>query len=127
MNDFKPESYPSLSPYLIVRDARELGTFLEGVFEASTLREHTRKDGSVMHVEYRIDDSVVMIGEAPGDWEPQPAHLHVYVSDAKAIYERALSLGAKDVQPPEKKPDGDVRGGFKGPAGNTWWVATSGT
>ncbi|TXD33587.1 VOC family protein [Lujinxingia vulgaris] len=124
MSMFKPESYPSLSPYLIVGDAREVGRFLEAVFGATVLREHTRDDGSVMHVEYRIDDSVVMMGEAQGEWESQPAHLHVYVADAMATYERALAAGAEGVQAPAKKPDGDVRGGFKGPAGNTWWVAT---
>ncbi|TXD33084.1 VOC family protein [Lujinxingia vulgaris] len=124
MSMFKPESYPSLSPYLIVADAREVGRFLETVFDATILREHTREDGSVMHVEYRIDDSVVMMGEAQGDWASQPTHLHVYVPDAMAVYERALASGAEGVQPPEKKPDGDMRGGFKGPGGNTWWVAT---
>ncbi len=67
MNDWKPAGYPSLSPYLICDDAPALITFLQQAFDGKLLRRFDRPDGSLMHAEVRIDDSVLMIGGAATD------------------------------------------------------------
>lgn len=122
---WKPDGYPEVSPYLVVKDARGTIDFLEQVFGATPLRRYDMPDGSIMHAEVRIGQSVVMMGEAGGEWEPVPAFLHVYVEDVDAAYRRGLEHGAEPVQEPEQKGDDpDRRGGFRGPGGNTWWVAT---
>ena len=122
---WKPEEYPDVSPYLVVSDARSTMRFLEQVFDASELRRYDADDGRIIHIELRIGDSVVMMGEAAGEWEPVPALLHVYVPDVDDVYRRALELGAEPVQEPQvREGDPDRRGGFRGPGGNTWWVAT---
>src|SRR5690554_3855769 len=122
---WKPEGYPSLSPYLVVDDANEVVRFLEKVFAAKELRRHDRPDGSVMHVEVGFDSNVVMIGKSMTGWPAVPTHLHVYVQDVDALYQKALEAGGEAVQEPQKKEgDEDKRGAFKGPGGNTWWVAT---
>lgn len=122
---WKPEGYPQVSPYLVVAGAQTTIDFLEQLFAATQLRRYDAPDGGVLHAELRIGDSVVMIGDAGGDWRPVPAFLHVYVEDADAVYRRALELGAEAVQEPERKgKDPDRRGGFRDPGGNTWWVAT---
>jgi uncharacterized glyoxalase superfamily protein PhnB len=78
-----------------------------------------------MHAEVRVDDTVVMIGEAGEDWPPVPCHIHLYVPDAAATYERAIDNGAASVQPPTRKSgDPDRRGGVRDPGGNTWWFST---
>lgn len=46
-----------------------------------------------MHAEVRIDDTVVMMGEATGDCPVQPAHLHIYVPDVDATFARAVECG----------------------------------
>src|SRR5690554_3343497 len=121
---WKPEGYPSLSPYLVVDDANAVVNFLEKVFAGKELRRHDRPDGSVMHVEVGFDSNVVMIGESMSGWDALPMHLHVYVKDVDAMYKNALAHGAEAVQEPQKKEsDDDKHGGFKGPGGNTWWVA----
>ena len=121
----KPPGYSTVSPYLIVAGAQAVIEFLQRVFGAEQLRLYDLPDGSIMHAEVRIGDTVVMLGDAGGSWPAVPAHLHVYVDDVDAIYRRALENGGIPVQPPQRKgQDPDRRGGFKDPAGNTWWVAT---
>ena len=85
------------------------------------LRRFDNSDGSVMHAEVQIDDTVVMIADTD---QPFPVWLHVYVPDVDAAYQRALKAGGVYVQEPVQKDEPDRRGGVKDPAGNTWWLAT---
>jgi len=125
MTLWKPSGYPALSPYLITRDAQGVIDFLQAALGATPLRRYERPDGSIMHAEVRIDDSVVMIGGAGDDWPPQPAHLHVYVPDVDRAYAAALEAGGITVQEPTRKEgDPDRRGGVRDSGGNTWWLAT---
>lgn len=122
---WKPEGYPQVSPYLVVIDAEKTMAFLKEVFGATSLRRYDTPEGEVMHAELRIGESVVMIGEAGGEWKPAPAFLHVYVPDVDDTYNRALKAGGQGVQEPQRRGDDpDRRGGFRDPGGNTWWVAT---
>lgn len=122
---WKPEGYTSVSPYLMVVDAREQIDFLTAVLDAEPLRSFPRPDGSIMHAEVRIDDTVVMMGEATGDWPVQATHLHIYVPDVDTTFARAVERGAEVVEAPAQKPnDPDRRGGVRGPSGHTWWFST---
>lgn len=118
---YKPEGYTSAAPYLMVRDARHTIDFLKAVFNAEELRSAASASGGVMHAEMRIDDTVIMMGEA-GDGEP--AHVHVYVADVDAAFAWALEAGGKSVQEPMSKGDGDRRSGVADPNGIVWWIAT---
>jgi PhnB protein len=121
----KPSGYSTVSPYLIAAGAQGVIDFLKRTFEAEELRRYDLPDGSIMHAEIRIGDTVVMLGDAGENWPAVPAHLHVYVDDVDAIYRRALEAGGVPVQSPVRKgQDPDRRGGVKDPAGNTWWIAT---
>jgi PhnB protein len=121
----RPEGYNSVSPYLVVDGARRVIRFLEQAFGAVPLRRFDGPDGSVMHAEVRIDDTVVMMGEAGGDWPAVPSHVHVYLPDVDAAWRRALDAGGVPVQEPTRREgDPDRRGGVKDPAGNTWWIST---
>jgi uncharacterized glyoxalase superfamily protein PhnB len=122
---WKPQDYSSVSPYLITRDAAGVISFLTSVLGATPLRRYEMDDGSIMHAEVRVDDTVVMLGEAGAEWPAQPSHVHVYVSDVDEVYARALAAGAEAVQAPRRREgDPDRRGGVKDPGGNTWWFAT---
>lgn len=124
MNDWKPSAYPSVSPYLICHEPERLIDFLISVFDASLVRRFDRPDGSLMHAEIRIDDSIVMIGGGATEYLSAQVHLHVYLVDAQAVYYRAIASGAEPVQPPVRKSaEDDLRGGFRDPAGHVWWVA----
>jgi PhnB protein len=122
---WKPSGYTSVAPYLITRNAARVVDFLSEALGAVPLRRFDMPDGSVMHAEVRIDDTVVMLGEAGGDWAAAPSHVHVYVSDVDASYALALRAGGVAVQAPtQREGDPDRRGGVKDPGGNTWWLST---
>ncbi|MCB0154778.1 MAG: VOC family protein, partial [Anaerolineae bacterium] len=121
---YKPETYNSVSPYLIVDGASATIDFLKTVFDAVELRRFPSDGGHVMHAEVRLDDTVVMIADAAEGWPAMPAHVHIYVPDVDATYQRALAVGAASVQAPVKKDDADKRGGVKDAGGTTWWLAT---
>jgi len=121
---YKPDDYPSVSPYLTASDAQALVDFVVTTFGARVLRRFEREDGSIQHAELRIGDSVVMLGQAVEGWPPVPAHLHVYVPDVDATYAKALGNGAESVQEPTQRGDPDRRSGVKDPVGNTWWIST---
>ncbi|AXI46622.1 hypothetical protein C1J03_11685 [Sulfitobacter sp. SK012] len=117
---YKPEGYTSLAPYLIVPNAEAVLNFVEAVFNAKLLRIIHRPDGGIMHAEARIDDTVLMVGEMPDG--PQ-THLHVYVSDPKACFSRAIEAGATVVQPLDGQTEDDLRGGLRDSFGTVWWIA----
>jgi uncharacterized glyoxalase superfamily protein PhnB len=120
---YKPAGSPTVSPYLVVEDAQAALDFIEAVFGVEPPQVFRRDDGSIMHAEARIEDSVVMIGQMPGGPD---AHVHVYVHDADAVFQRAIDAGGTVVQPVELKPEGDRRGGVRDSNGTTWWLSTTG-
>jgi PhnB protein len=122
---YKPSNYPSVSVYIMAEGAQRVVDFLATVFDAKPGRRTDTPDGSIMHAEVMVDDTVVMIADAGGDFPAFPVWLHVYVPDVDATYQRALAAGAEAVQAPTQNPgEVDRRGGVKDPAGNTWWIAT---
>lgn len=121
---YKPEGYTSVAPYLVVDGAVRTINFLTRVFGATELRRYPTPDGRILHAEIRIGDTVVMVADGNAGWPPIGAHVHVYVPDVDATYQRALQAGAMSVQEPKKKDDADRRGGVKDAGGTTWWIAT---
>ena len=122
---WKPERYSSVSPYIMVAGAQRMIDFSKRAFGATELRRYDMPDGSIMHAEVRIDDSVIMLADAGGTWPAFPIWLHVYVADVDAVYRNALAAGGVSVQEPQQREgDPDRRGGVKDPAGNTWWIST---
>jgi PhnB protein len=123
-DQYKPEGYTSVAPYLIVDGAERTIEFARRAFDALELRRFPAQNGAIMHAEIRIDDTVVMLADGGPGWPPVPAHVHVYVRDVDDTYRRALAAGATPVQEPVKKDDDDKRGGVKDAGGTTWWIAT---
>jgi PhnB protein len=121
----KPAGYSSVSPYLVVAGAQGVIDFLKQVFDATERRRYDMPDGTIMHAEVQVDDTVVMIADGGGAWPPFASWLHVYVPDVDATYRRALEAGGGSVQEPQQRDgDPDRRCGVKDPGGNTWWIAT---
>ena len=122
----KPEGYSTVSPYLVVTDAPAIIDFMKEAFGATELRLYENPDGSVMHAEVLIDDTVIMLGEGGEDWPPFSSLLHVYVDDVDKVFQRALDAGAEALQEPEQQPeDPDRRGSVQDPSGNIWSIATT--
>ena len=122
---YKPENYNSVSPYYVVDGAQELIDLLLEIFDGEQLRKYTLPDGRILHAEIRIDDSVLMFGNASDEFPPNQLVTHVYVEDVDSTFQRAVELGCASLQEPkERDGDPDRRGTFRDPKGNVWSVGT---
>jgi PhnB protein len=119
-----PEGYHTVTPYLVVPRVAELIDFLKQAFGAEEMFRMPRPDGAIAHAEVRIGDSMVMMGEPMGEFQPMPAMIHLYVDDADAMYRRAVDAGATSVREPTDQFYGDRSAGVKDQAGNQWFIAT---
>lgn len=123
--EFKPENYNSASPYFIVTGAQKFIDLLKDIFDAKELRRYDRPDGTIMHAEIRIDDSVLMLGDSSDKFPPVPLVMHVYVPDVDETFKRAIGKGCEPVEQPKVRDgDPDKRATFKDFAGNMWSVGT---
>ncbi|MDE2293208.1 MAG: VOC family protein [Elusimicrobia bacterium] len=126
-----PEGYHTLTPTLVVKDARRALEFYEKAFGAERLGVAEMPDGRVGHAEVRIGDSRLMLNdEFPemGATAPEPGRaassVWVYVEDADAFFARATAAGAKVLMPLGDQFWGDRMGALEDPFGHRWSVAT---
>lgn len=123
--DFKPTNYNSVSPYFIVNGAQKFIDLMKEIFDARELRRYDRPDGTIMHAEIRIDDSVIMLGDSSDIFPPVSLVLHVYVPNVDKTFEKAIKAGCEIVeQPKQQEGDPDRRATFKDFAGNMWSVGS---
>jgi uncharacterized glyoxalase superfamily protein PhnB len=123
--NYKPSGYNSISPYFVVNGAQKMIDFLKKLFNANELRRYDAADGTIMHVEVQIDDSVIMLGDSSEEFPPNSLLIHVYVSNVDEVFNKAIELGCISLEAPrEREGDPDRRGTFKDFAGNVWSIAT---
>jgi len=118
------EGFHTVTPYLLVKEVVRLLSFLPAAFDAEVVTRETRPDGTIMHAEVRVGDSMVMMGEASDDFKPMPSSIYLYVTDCDAVYAQALQAGGASIFPVMNLPSGERYGGVRDPCGNIWWVAT---
>jgi PhnB protein len=119
-----PARRQGLVPYLQVRGADQLISFMRQAFGGEELRRETLPDGSVCHAEVRIGDAEISMAEATDEYPPTQTSLHLYVEDADTAYSRALRAGATSEYAPVDQPYGDREAGVKDQFGNSWYIAT---
>ncbi|MCE9596162.1 MAG: VOC family protein [Planctomycetes bacterium] len=127
-----PDGYHTLTPYLIVHDAKAALAFYERAFDAVELFRMPAPDGRIGHAEIRIGDSRVMLADeypeigakSPRAYGGSPVRLMIYVTDCDAVFVRAVAAGAKVVRPLADQFYGDRTGGVDDPFGHQWFIAT---
>jgi PhnB protein len=119
-----PDGYHAITPYLVATGIPRLIEFLKDAFGAREMRRSARPDGTVMHAEVSIADSVLMMADATDQYPPRPSTLHFYVADTDAVYQRAVQAGAKSFMEPMDQIYGDRMAGIIDPSGNQWFFAT---
>ena len=117
-------TYRTLTPYLVVPDADAEMHFLTTAFGATEVSCQRNGDGTVMHAELKVGDSLVMLGQSSGQWKALSAALYLWVPDVDAVYARALESGATSQSAPEDKPYGHRNAGVVDRNGITWWIAS---
>ena len=119
-----PERYHTVTPDLVVSDIAQLIDYLKQAFDAKVKHRLEAPDQSVMHVEVRIGDSAILIGQAQDGRPAMPGTTHLYVEDVDVVYEQALRAGGESLGKPRGEINDDRKAGVKDPLGNQWWIVT---
>lgn len=122
---FKPTGYNSASPYFIVNGAQKFIEQMAAIFDAKELRRFNRPDGTIMHAEIKIDDSVIMLSDATEAYPAMITVMHVYVPNVDDVFKKVVDAGCDIVEKPKQNDgDPDKRATFKDIAGNIWSIGT---
>ena len=122
---FRRANFPNIAPYFLVRGAPQFIDFLVAAFDGTERIRVARPDGSVMHAEVAIGNSVIELGDANEQYPQRAMATHLYVPDADAAYASAIRAGATPVYAPtDDHPSGDRWGEARDLFGNTWYIAT---
>jgi PhnB protein len=127
-----PEGYHTVTPYLSVRDAAHALDFYKQAFGAKEVMRMNGPEGKVSHAEIKIGDSIVMVSEENSSNElrsPQALNgstvsIFLYLDDVDPVFKKAISAGAKEVQPLADQFWGDRYGRLRDPFGHSWSLAT---
>src|SRR5947199_9288618 len=115
------ETYRTVTPYLVVRDADAELRFLAAAFGATEQLCHRNADNSVMHAEIRVGDSLIMLGQARDSAKARPASLYVWIPNVDEVYAKALAAGPPAQSAPEDKPYVHRNPGVADPRRIPWW------
>jgi PhnB protein len=127
-----PDNYHALTPNLVCRNAAKAIEFYKTVFGATEIMRMPGPDGTIMHAELKIGDSILFLGEpmtktvavAPEPGAINLMSIYVYVEDVDAVFNRAVAAGARVDMPLQDMFWGDRSGRLTDPFGQQWGVAT---
>jgi PhnB protein len=128
-----PAGYHSVTPYLTVNDGARALDFYQRAFGARETERMPGPGGKIMHAEFRIGDSIVMLSDefpgmstakAPTSLGGTTGSLMLYVPDVDAAFKRAVDAGCTALMPPTDMFWGDRFGKLRDPFGNEWGMAT---
>jgi PhnB protein len=133
MNQAKiPRDYHTITPYLIVKGGESAVEFYKKAFGAEERGHMKTPDGKTAHAELKIGDSVFMLSDefpemkslSPNSIGGTAVSMYLYVEDVDATFEKALSAGAKVLDPVMDQFWGDPHGRLQDPFGHHWNIAT---
>jgi uncharacterized glyoxalase superfamily protein PhnB len=125
-----PKGFSTITPQLVLDNAAQTMEWYVKALGAKEVSRSLGPDGKVMHAELWIGNSPFMVNDAMmGSKGPQalggsPASFWIYVDDADALFNRAVSAGAKVQMPMADQFWGDGAGSVADPGGYSWWIAT---
>jgi PhnB protein len=127
-----PKGYHSITPYLVVKDAKKAIDYYKRAFGAQEIMQMDGPEGKIAHAEIKIGDSMLMLSdEMPGSGNRSPASLGgspvgimLYVENVDNVFKQAVTAGAKADQQPTDMFWGDRYGKLTDPFGHTWSLAT---
>ena len=120
-----PEGFHTVTPYIVVDGAEKIIRFMKEAFGAEPVFEPMMQpDGKVMHAEFKIGNSIVMISDSSERAQATSSMLYLYVPNVDAVYQKALKAGGTSVMEPADMFYGDRSGGVTDPAGNHWHIGT---
>ena len=128
-----PEGFHTVTPHLVVSDAKRALEFYQKAFGAQVLHVAPAPGDKVMHAALKIGDSIIMLNDefpeyggphAPSVTSPSVDTLHIYIENVDAAFDRAVSAGATVKMPLMDQFWGDRYGQVMDPFGHRWSLAT---
>ena len=128
-----PDGYSTVTPTLTVREAAQAIEFYKKAFDAQEIFRFPSPDGkTIMHAEIKIGNSIIMINDefpqmncrSPQSIGGTGSSIFLYVNDADATFNKAVSVGAKSLVPLMDAFWGDRFGSIQDPYGHVWSIAT---
>lgn len=124
--------FHTVTPHLTVSDGNRAIDFYTRAFGVKTLARMPGPGGMLVHGAIKVGNSVIMLaGEMPGGPNKSPTSLggspvtiSLYVNDVDAVYNQAVSAGAKATMPVAGQFWGDRYGKIEDPFGHIWAIAT---
>ena len=128
----KPDGYHTATPYLVVKGAVDALEFYKNAFGATEVLRLEAPDGSIAHAEFKIGDSIIMLGEemkemsflAPQAAGSSPVSIMLYVNDVDSAFAQAVTAGGVEERPVVDQFYGDRSGSLCDPFGHRWTIAT---
>ena len=126
-----PDGYNSVTPYLVVDDAKRAIEFYRDAFGAEEKFRLPMGD-RIGHAEIKIGDSFVMLADefpemghlGPNSRGGPTSSIVLYVEDVDSSFKKALDAGAKEQRAVENQFWGDRMGTLTDPFGHQWSLAT---
>ncbi|MBV6458289.1 MAG: hypothetical protein HONBIEJF_01415 [Fimbriimonadaceae bacterium] len=121
--------FPTLTPYLVVDDAKAAITFYEKALGAEVVSiAHVPDSDRVMNAQLRFGDSMLMLNDEFPDWGSvgpkkiggSAVTIHVNSMDIDNDFQRAIDAGAEVTMPLADMFWGDRYGSFVDPFGHKW-------
>jgi len=125
-----PAGYHTITPQLTLDHGPEAIEWYKKALGAEEISRSVGPDGKIMHAELKIGDSRFMVNDAmmgnkgPKDFAGSPAGLWLFVENSDALFDRAVSAGAKVQMPMDDQFWGDRAGAIIDSSGYVWWIAT---
>lgn len=123
-----PVSYPPLTPYLTVTNAKAAIEFYLSAFGAQEIfRLVDPQSGKIGHAELTISGQMLMLADEYPEYNKSPETLggsatkfSLQVPNSDQAIEHAVSLGATRVMPPQDQFYGHRCGSIRDPYGHEW-------
>jgi PhnB protein len=128
-----PAGYHTVTPYLTVNDGARALDVYASAFGARVKARMSGPGGRLMHAEFRVGDSIVMLSDevpgmsttrAPTSLGAATGSLFLYVPNVDAAFQKAVDAGCTALMPPTDMFWGDRFGKLRDPFGVEWGMAT---
>ncbi len=127
-----PQGYHHITPYLIIKGAAAAMDFYKDVFGATEIMRMPQPNGRIGHAEMKMGDPFIMLADeypemdivSPTTLGNSTVGILLYVDDADATFNKAVSRGAKVNKEMADQFYGDRSGTVIDPFGHKWTIAT---
>lgn len=129
--NYVPSPYKTVNVQIIVKNALKALDFYNRAFNAEVIMKLTDPQGVVVHAEFKVADTIIVLSEENPKLNLSPTTLggatsviQLYTGDVESIFEESVKAGAEVIFPIQKQFYGDRAGRIRDPFGHEWIIAT---